>query len=85
MLAVYGLRREEFSTLEAARLMDGYARRMRWEAQVLAAAVWGALGDNALTPAAGTPLPSPGGRGVGRGERVGSREFLERVGAKIWD
>lgn len=43
MLAVWGLRREEMGNLEAARLLDGYVRRKRWEFEEQAAAMWGML------------------------------------------
>lgn len=62
--------RAELGELEMMQLMDGYVRRQRWLARLLAAEVAGMLGG--------------GGRGVKkRATRVPAHQFLKAAGARV--
>lgn len=82
MLAVYGLRREELGSLEASRLTDAYVRRVRFEAQATAQAVWGLFGQ---AMGGGDKTAVKPGRAVptgGKYQRIPPSAMLARMGVK---
>jgi hypothetical protein len=59
-LSQWGIRPAEFARLDPVtvdRLALAYVRRTKWEAGVMAVAIWGGLGDTFQPAAKGQPAP----------------------------